>query len=188
MLPINLGGIGTSDCNEIEKVKWWLVIIILYIVIIATERKYKDLLYSGIVVKYLSFAEWKRKYILEVFLYVFFTSLISYICVCNKVDILIGFIAVALISFNFAVKAILIFFISGKRNFGFIICIFFVLEILCVQFGEFFDIFLFEWSMVNRSNLINDEGFSVSGVMLCEVILLFISCKLNLSNLRERYF
>lgn len=183
MLPINLGGIGNNDCSEIEKIKWWLIITILYIVIIATDRKYKDLFYCGSIVRYDSYNKWKKMYLFDITRYILSVTIINYILVFDMDYIDTGFLAVILLTLNFVLKASVIFFISNRKNLNFVICIFVVFEALCVQFEKYFDVFIFEWAMFNKSSLVNDDGYSVVAVIMCEIILIYILYRLEFVGL-----
>lgn len=185
MLPFNLGGICDSCHTMLQEMKWWLVIIILYTIIINTERKYKDILYSGMIVKYTTYGRWKKSYILEVSLYVILVSLIDCVSVLCKTSIVMGLIAVLLISVNFVLKAILIFCLSNRKNNTFVIGVFILLEGISIKRKTEFNLFLFDWSMLNKSKLVNQAGYSITSVLICELLLILFFNVLNVKDIKK---
>ncbi len=170
----NIGGLPMEYCSRIDKIKWYLVIIIIYIFIAAINGKYRDMLHSGVIIKYDSYKKWYKRYITDIFCTIALLTLLNVGFSIYKVNFFVGFLCVLLITLNFTVKGILMFFLTGKKNNNIIMCVFFAAEAVFGATALLQTKNIFYWSMLNRSNMVLLGGFNIVNVVFVEIFIIAV--------------
>ncbi len=176
MIVSNVGGVIAGAGTRLEKLQWYMLVAIIFLGILSITGIYKEMLHTGIIMKYGDYKRWIMNYIKTILFYCVFVATINYILNCHEVGFIDGMLSIILIALNFTIKGVLIFIISNNKSFNIVVTICFLLEVLCVE-TEVLKKTLIEWSMLNRSTFMIKEGFGVVDVIFVQLAIITIIFK-----------